>query len=360
MSQIHFDLHFKCKDLEARNAELEDENAALKDKVSDLGFEIALLKDVCDYDQEEQKDTLIENLREQIREKNHQECVLEMKIHDQETEIAALQTTIAEKDADILSLKATLYEKDAELSRLLIQNAEPIDINLGDVFNEENELLFENQKMGEDVGDEPIAKRTKRKKQCDAEMNLFVNDDTDGCGSVASNEESADHFVDKPFATKKKQPKSSYKKKKKYILGPRVVLPDGRITRRNPNSRPYKSRIERVYSRSVIYDLNDIFTKKSNFQRVMGKGHDYVNVRYAQFYGNLTRGGDPVRLETIVLSSEKKVYQLIDYGEHYEIRWQNDKAVMKPSYGTIKLPGEGGGAQISLKNPFAKELGIEL
>ena len=98
MSQRDFDLHFKCKDLEARNAELEDENAALKDKVSDLGFEIALLKEVCDFDQEEQKDVLIENLRQQLPEKNHQECVLEMTIHDKETENAALQATIAEKE----------------------------------------------------------------------------------------------------------------------------------------------------------------------------------------------------------------------------------------------------------------------
>ena len=341
MSQIHFDLHFKCKDLEARNAELEDENAALKDKVSDLGFEIALLKDVCDYDQEEQKDTLIENLREQIREKNHQECVLEMKIHDQETEIAALQTAIAEKDADILSLKATLYEKDAELSRLLIQNAEPIDINLGDVFNEENELLFENQKMGEDVGDEPIAKRTKARKHNAPEVNLFA--------------EGSDDDFQQP-----KKKKSDDKKKKKYPHGPRVVLPNGKVSRRRPGARAYKSRKEMVLIFPVVDALNHIFDNKDAFIRLPGQGHDYEGVRYAQFYGHLRRGSEPVLLKTFVLSSDKKVYQMISPGEYYELQWQNDKDVFNPSYGTIKFPIEGDFAQISLKTPFLRELGVEI
>ena len=151
MSQRHFDLHFRCTNLEARNAELEDENAALKDKVSDLGFEITLLKEVCDYDQEEQKDALIENLREQIREKNHQECMLEMKTHDQETEIAALQTAIVEKDTEIAATKSAIVEKDAELARLnqiITQRTEAVDINLLDVFNEAES----NKKMGEDFG----------------------------------------------------------------------------------------------------------------------------------------------------------------------------------------------------------------
>jgi len=46
--------------------------------------------------------------------------------------------------------------------------------------------------------------------------------------------------------------------------------------------------------------------------------------------------------------------------KHYELHWQNDKNLVKPSYGTIKFPIEGDSAQISLKKPFALELGVEL
>ena len=48
------------------------------------------------------------------------------------------------------------------------------------------------------------------------------------------------------------------------------------------------------------------------------------------------------------------------HGEHYELQWQNDKNVIKPSYGSIKFPIEGDSAQISLKNLFARELRVDL
>ena len=106
MSQKHFNLQSKIFDLEALNAELETENAALKEKVSDLCFEVTLLKDVCEIDEENE---VIATLKEKLRDKNIQECRLEMTIHEKDTEIA--------------SLKAAIDEKDAEISRLLIQNA---------------------------------------------------------------------------------------------------------------------------------------------------------------------------------------------------------------------------------------------
>ena len=44
--------------------------------------------------------------------------------------------------------------------------------------------------------------------------------------------------------------------------------------------------------------------------------------------------------------------------QHAEIRWQNNKSINKPTYGTIKLTGEGGGAHVSLKGPFTTELSL--
>ena len=87
-------------------------------------------------------------------------------------------------------------------------------------------------------------------------------------------------------------------------------------------------------------------------------GHEYDGIRYAQWYGRLQKGGDPVQLYTIILSSDAKVYQLDTFGKHAEIRWQNNKAVLKPSYGSIKLTGEGGGANVSLRGPFSTEWSV--
>ena len=237
-----------------------------------------------------------------------------MTIHDKDAEIIALQATIAEKAVEIVALKTALVEKDAELSRLLIQDIEPIDINLSDVFNKEN------AKLCEDLGNEE-----------------FATDCDDG------------DFVQPPA-----------KKKKPYQHGPRVVLSDGKVSRRRPGARAYKSRKERVLNFPVVDALNHIFDNKDAFIRLPGQGHDYEGVRYAQFYGHLRRGSEPVLLKTFVLSSDKKVYQMISPGEYYELQWQNDKDVFNPSYGTIKFPIEGDSTQISLKTPFLRELGVEL
>ena len=58
MAQKQFDMHFKCSDLEARNAVLEAENQALKEKVSDLAFETMLLRDISGFDEDEKKTKL--------------------------------------------------------------------------------------------------------------------------------------------------------------------------------------------------------------------------------------------------------------------------------------------------------------
>ena len=57
------------------------------------------------------------------------------------------------------------------------------------------------------------------------------------------------------------------------------------------------------------------------------------------------KGVDIGTLRTIVLSNEGKVYQLNDNGRHMELKWQIDKAIKHPSFGTINLIGEGGNDQ---------------
>ena len=131
MTQKAFDFHFKCSDLETRNAELEAENQALKEKVSDLAFEVVLLKDLCDYEEEDKKEAIIER----------QEKLL------------------AEKDAEI-----------ARLQRALADSTAVLDLSLMDVFNDpetpsektgEDAGYNPSDKMGEDTGEEPPNKKRK-------------------------------------------------------------------------------------------------------------------------------------------------------------------------------------------------------
>ena len=56
------ELGVEIRNLKARNEELEANNQMLTDKVADLAFEVALLRDVCDMEEEEKKirDTTID------------------------------------------------------------------------------------------------------------------------------------------------------------------------------------------------------------------------------------------------------------------------------------------------------------
>ena len=211
--------------------------------------------------------------------------------------------------------------------------------------------------MGEDLGEESVAQRTKKRNLNNPETDVFIDGETDECGSVDSDEGSNDDFQP---PTKKKNTKSGYKKKKKYSHGPRVALPGGKVSRRRPGARVYNSRKEMVLNFPVVRALNYIFDNKDNMIRLAGQGYDHDGIRYAQFYGHLKRGGEPVLLRNIILSSDKKVYQMVKPGEHYELFWQNDKDEVKRSYGTIKFPQEGGSAQISLKMPFLRELSVDI
>ena len=78
----------------------------------------------------------------------------------------------------------------------------------------------------------------------------------------------------------------------------------------------------------------------------------YAQVRFAEYYGRLKKAGDMGPLHTIILSSEGKVYQLLDHVTFFELMWQTDKDVSNPPYGTIRLIGEGSNYQCSILNAF--------
>ena len=86
----------------------------------------------------------------------------------------------------------------------------------------------------------------------------------------------------------------------------------------------------------------------------------YAHVCFAEYYGRLNKAGDMGPLHTIILSSEGKVYQLIDDATFFELIWQTDKNVSNTPYGTIRLIGEGLNYQCSILNAFMTELGLYL
>ena len=57
--------------------------------------------------------------------------------------------------------------------------------------------------------------------------------------------------------------------------------------------------------------LGMLCMRKGAMTRFPGLGHIYGGTRYAQYYGRLNKQGDIDVLETFVLSSDLKVYQLV-------------------------------------------------
>ena len=108
----------------------------------------------------------------------------------------------------------------------------------------------------------------------------------------------------------------------------------------------------------VTLDILDrMYKDRLRYNRKAGIGQKSRHgVRYAHFFGRLNKAGDTGIHRTVVLSSEKKVYMLMENGDHVELRWQNDRSVKTPTYGSILLTGEGGCYECSIKYPFITEL----
>ena len=110
----------------------------------------------------------------------------------------------------------------------------------------------------------------------------------------------------------------------------------------------------------MLAALTELYDERGTLERNAGIGHELNGVRYAQYYGRLDKAGTIGRLWTIVLSSEGKVYQLNPKEKHIEIKWQNDRANKKLTYGNINLLGEGENYQCSILGPFKTDLSLFL
>ena len=306
------ELGVEIRNLKARNDELEASNQMLTDQVSDLAFEVALLRDVCDVEEEEKLEAEITRLNQVIADRNIEACIFEVKIGEREEEIATLKATIVDKDAEIENLKQVVFQRETELANLAFAIDPPQTI-----MNAEEE--------------EPVMPET----VLDTYNQVFSENPI------------------KPPEPKKRVRVYKYR-------GPRVYNDDGTISRKKPGARKYTSKRKPVTNRATMVALKSIYKKQGKMTRCPGLGHDYKGVRYAQYYGRLNQEGDIGTLKTIILSSEKKVYQLNEKDKHVELLWQNDPAKLQPSYGTINLIGEGGGYQCSIVGPFKTELSVYL
>ena len=308
MSQLQFKLQNKINELQARTDELEAENKGLKEKVSDMKFEMDLMKDISGYDEDEQKDAKIARLQREIGDLGMANCGLEMAVHEKENEIAYLKGVIAEKDSKIASLMNDCAE------------AEVIEEFLKSLDNPIEEEDQSNEKMGEDV--------------------------CEGVGNVDEEGEVVDNVP------------------KKRVRVYKYTKPEGMKGIKNidkkTGNRKYTSKRKPVTNRTVLNVLKKLYKKRENMTRFPGHGHNYNGVYYAQYFGRLNKAGDFGKLKTIILSTDQKVYQLNEKDKHVELKWQNDKAVLLPSFGTINLIGEGKNYQCSIKDVFKTELGLFL
>ena len=112
-------------------------------------------------------------------------------------------------------------------------------------------------------------------------------------------------------------------------------LPDGTKTKKKAEACSYNSKPIAVTEPKVLNALNSIYAVKNNMTHFPGVRDSYGRIKYAQHYGRLNKHGEIGTLKTIILSNEGKVFQLNDNGRHMELKWQNDKAITKPSFGTI-------------------------
>ena len=225
MAQPYFDLKRKCDELEGRTADLEAENQTLKEKVSDLAFEVMLLKEVCDYVEDEKKDEKMEQLESELADTKEE-------LENMKTLFAAAVTRMGFEDL-AENLEGVFFEDE--------------DTKMGEDVGED---------LGEEVGEEPPKKKKAVKK----------------AGTRAYNSK-------------------------------RIAVTD-----------PYlKFALNHIWQRKDLYKRNP--ENGHMFQGMVRRMGKYANVRFAEYYGRLNKAGDIGNLQTIILSTEGKVYQLNDNGK---------------------------------------------
>ena len=114
---------------------------------------------------------------------------------------------------------------------------------------------------------------------------------------------------------------------------------------------------------TILRALKYLTENVYNYSRKPFRGIDINGVRYAFYFGKVSTGGTIGLSTNIVLSSDKKVYNVSNIDAVVEMSWNQDRTSKgKRSFGHIylgKLTGERG-FEVYLKDPFMTELGVNI
>ena len=122
-----------------------------------------------------------------------------------------------------------------------------------------------------------------------------------------------------------------------------------------------KKPIKLVTDPTVLRALNYMAENVDDYVRNTFKGVDIKGVRYAFYYGKINTSGAIGILSTVVLSSDKKVYNIKSIANPVEMNWNQDKDKKgKRGYGHLYLGAltNNKGFEVYLQNVFQTELGI--
>ena len=118
-----------------------------------------------------------------------------------------------------------------------------------------------------------------------------------------------------------------------------------------------------VTNPAVLHALRLMARNVYSYSRKPFQGVNINGVRYAFYFGKINTGSTIGLVNNIVLSNEKKVYNIADIGAPIEMNWQQDPTnTGKRGYGTIYLGNLTGGKgfETKLQDVFKTELGVIL
>ena len=143
---------------------------------------------------------------------------------------------------------------------------------------------------------------------------------------------------------------------------PVSAFPGDKLAQTQPATYTKKAMVV-VNDPKVLYALKLMASSVYNYAREPFKGTNINGVRYAFYFGKISTGGVVGMATNIVLSSEKKVYNIAEIERPIELNWNQDRTNKgKRGFGHIYLGNLTGGRAFEtyIKDTFANELGVNI
>ena len=123
-----------------------------------------------------------------------------------------------------------------------------------------------------------------------------------------------------------------------------------------------KKKPKNVTDPDTLHALKYMIDNAQTYKRNPFKGLEINGVRYAFYFGKVGNGGTFAMSKNIVLSSDKKVFNVSDAENPLEMRWNQDEEQRgkKRGYGHIYLGALTGsrGIETNIQTVFQVELGV--